>query len=105
MTSKQPETDPLLEFAEVVVDDAATTDAEQIVRVLVAQHGLGGATARLVSATEQLLSGVLHLRSPLWEQNAVNVGNLCATLTANVLQHRDCARDVNAAGDTAMVKH
>lgn len=97
--------DDTVQMEEVIVNDAVIAEAGRVVRVLVDLHGLGGAIARLVSATEQALEHVLHLESPLWEQNVAGIEKICTVMTENVMKHRSCAQRINQEGDDARLVH
>lgn len=88
----------------IVFNDETDKTAEELVTRLVREAGVGPATATLVSACEMALTALLHLESPMYEANVQAASILLATLTGNVLAHRDCAERINGAG-AALTRH
>lgn len=74
------------------IQEEATQRAERLVR----EVGLANAIALSMLITEQLLTSVLHLESPMWESNVEGVGQLISSLSHNVLGHQECARRINS---------
>lgn len=79
--------------------------ANKLAQMLVQRYGPGDSIAVALILTEELMSGVLHLESPMPEANIDMITRLLKTLTSNVLQHGRCARLLNDTKTVNGVAH
>lgn len=86
-------------------DPKIQTAAMTLAEGLIEREGGGVAFAvgTLIVALEVVLTGVLHMDTPMPEQNVQSVRKLLDALTANVMLHAECCRHINGVTETAVI--
>ena len=71
--------------------------AEETATTLVTQLGVAKAVGVAVVVVERMLIAILHMETPMPEQNVEMVQRLLSQLEAGVMDHEECCYTINGA--------
>lgn len=69
--------------------------ARKLAEALIESLGIADTIGVLLVSTETVLTGILHLETPMVEGNVDTITRLLDSLKAAVLSHESCARRIN----------